>query len=255
MAELPLIRRSLIEHEALIAEAKVPELLRRTGWIKLFRSDATLAQRRAGSRARQAIWRRGRGARCQRRSLRASRNLTGDFAARSIFPRPASFPIPADSPRPMRRCSAARAGAFWSAMPERSNKSGGRWRVATLEGTVTAREVVVAMGPWSDQVFAPARLFDPAQRQARLSFASQAARQCRAQSSRAGYRSGLSAGADEPRHSPDHRRRVCPPRRAADAGPGRAGAAAGARAVSAGRAGRRQRRGWARGPVCRICCR
>src|SRR3982075_978115 len=43
MAELPLIRRSLIEHEALIAEAEVPELLRRTGWIKLYRSDATLA--------------------------------------------------------------------------------------------------------------------------------------------------------------------------------------------------------------------
>jgi D-amino-acid dehydrogenase len=30
MAELPLIRRSLIEHEALIAEAEVPELLLRT---------------------------------------------------------------------------------------------------------------------------------------------------------------------------------------------------------------------------------
>src|SRR5689334_10797149 len=42
MAELPLIQRSLIEHEALIAEAGVPELLRRTGWIKLFRSEATL---------------------------------------------------------------------------------------------------------------------------------------------------------------------------------------------------------------------
>src|ERR1700722_8700864 len=44
MAELPLIRRSLVEHEALIAEAGVPELLRRTGWIKLFRSDARLAR-------------------------------------------------------------------------------------------------------------------------------------------------------------------------------------------------------------------
>src|SRR5215510_3243283 len=43
MAELPLIQRSLIEHEALIAEANVPELLRRTGWIKLFRSEQTLA--------------------------------------------------------------------------------------------------------------------------------------------------------------------------------------------------------------------
>lgn len=44
MAELPLIQRSLVEHEELIAEAKVPELLRRTGWIKLYRSDATLGK-------------------------------------------------------------------------------------------------------------------------------------------------------------------------------------------------------------------
>src|SRR6202000_635624 len=54
MAELPLIRRSLIEHEALIAEAGVPALLRRVGWIKLFRSDATLANAAAElERARQ----------------------------------------------------------------------------------------------------------------------------------------------------------------------------------------------------------
>jgi D-amino-acid dehydrogenase len=43
MAELPLIQRSLIEHEALISEAGVPELLRRTGWLKLFRFEETLA--------------------------------------------------------------------------------------------------------------------------------------------------------------------------------------------------------------------
>src|SRR6202011_2316579 len=44
MAVMPLIRRSLIEHEALIAEADVPELLRRSGWIKMYRSNATLAR-------------------------------------------------------------------------------------------------------------------------------------------------------------------------------------------------------------------
>src|SRR5262249_34070782 len=43
LAVMPMIRQSLIEHEALIAEAGVPELLRRNGWIKLFRSEATLA--------------------------------------------------------------------------------------------------------------------------------------------------------------------------------------------------------------------
>src|SRR3979490_2133010 len=43
MAVLPLIRRSLIEHEALIAEAGVPELVRRSGWIKMYRSAAACA--------------------------------------------------------------------------------------------------------------------------------------------------------------------------------------------------------------------
>ncbi len=42
MSVLPLIRRSLIEHEALIAEASAGELLRKNGWIKLFRSEKTL---------------------------------------------------------------------------------------------------------------------------------------------------------------------------------------------------------------------
>ncbi len=54
MAVMPLIRRSLIEHEALIAEAEVPELLRRNGWIKMFRRDATFASAvRDFERARQ----------------------------------------------------------------------------------------------------------------------------------------------------------------------------------------------------------
>ena len=73
MAELPLIRRSLIEHEALIAEAGVPELLRRTGWIKLFRSDATLAKARERFRTGQAVWRHRRDSRrCRRSAARAA---------------------------------------------------------------------------------------------------------------------------------------------------------------------------------------
>src|SRR5262249_54007184 len=42
MSGLPLIRQSLAEHEALVAEAGSSDLLKRMGWIKLFRSAATL---------------------------------------------------------------------------------------------------------------------------------------------------------------------------------------------------------------------
>ena len=130
MAELPLIQRSLVEHEALIEEANVPELLRRTGWIKLFRSDATLATAVGElERARQH----GVAGEILDAAAIAARepHLTGDFAGAIHFP---DARIRAGSraalPRPMRRCSAARAGAISSATPARWNNPAhaGGWR-------------------------------------------------------------------------------------------------------------------------------
>src|SRR4030088_2868140 len=91
MAELPLIQRSLIEHEALIAEANVPELLRRTGWIKLYRSDATLGKAvQALERAKQF----GVTGDVLDAAAIAARepNLTGDFAGGVYFPGPRFVP-------------------------------------------------------------------------------------------------------------------------------------------------------------------
>ena len=124
MAELPLIQRSLIEHEALVAEAGVPELLRKTGWTKLFRAEASLAKAvRDAERARQY----GVASDILDASAIAARepHLSGDFAGAVHFPRRASFPIPAGWQKPMRRCSAARAAAFLSAMPAPSNHPAG----------------------------------------------------------------------------------------------------------------------------------
>jgi D-amino-acid dehydrogenase len=154
MAELPLIRRSLIEHEALIAEAEVPELLRRTGWIKLFRSDATLANAvRELERARQY----GVAGEVLDAKAIAARepHLTGEFAGAIYFPAPGFVPDPGGSGQSL--CGAvrrARADAFWSAMRERSNKVR-RMARRRRRSAAVAREVVVALGPWSDLVFRP----------------------------------------------------------------------------------------------------
>ena len=182
-------------------------------------------------------------------------NLTGDFAGAIYLPAPGfrsrsgrtgqglCGAVQAQGrPLSRRRCANARTGRRRLA----HRRTGWRGRRARGRG---GTGTVVRSGVSS------ARIFDPARRQARLPSASGAARQRRAQSSRSRFRSRLSAGADEPRHSPHHRRGVCPPRCAADADPARAGAAAGARAVSAGRAGRCQGPGWARGRACPTCCR
>jgi D-amino-acid dehydrogenase len=154
MAELPLIRRSLIEHEALIAEAGVPELLRRTGWIKLFRSDATLANAvRDFERARKY----GVEGEVLDAAAIAVRepNLTGDFAGAVYLPAPGFVPDPGGLAKAYAALFKRKGGRFWIGDARTLEQSAGGWRVAGPEGAVSAREVVVALGPWSDLVFGP----------------------------------------------------------------------------------------------------
>jgi D-amino-acid dehydrogenase len=154
MAELPLIQRSLIEHEALIAEANVSDLLRRTGWIKLFRSKATLAGAVGDlERARQYGV---EGEILDTAAIMAREpHLTGDFSGAIHFPAPGFVPDPGGLAKAYSALFGRKGGRYLVGDARTLEQSGGRWRVATLEGTITAREVVVAMGPWSDQIFAP----------------------------------------------------------------------------------------------------
>src|SRR4030081_460159 len=154
MAELPLIQRSLIEHEALIAEANVPELLRRTGWIKLFRSDATLGNAvRELDRARQYNV---AGEVLDAREIAAREpGLTGDFAGAVYLPAPGFIPDPGGLAKAYAALFGRKGGRFLVGDARTLEQSGSRWRVSTDDGSVTAREAVVAMGPWSDQVFGP----------------------------------------------------------------------------------------------------
>lgn len=154
MAELPLIQRSLIEHEALIEEARVPELLRRTGWIKTFRSEATLSTAVSElERARQY----GVAGEVLDAAAIAARepHLTGDFKGAVHFPAPGFVPDPGGLAKAYAALFGRKGGRYLVGEARTLEQSGTRWRMATLEGTITAREVVVAMGPWSDQIFAP----------------------------------------------------------------------------------------------------
>jgi D-amino-acid dehydrogenase len=154
MAELPLIQRSLVEHEALIAEAAVPELLRRTGWIKLFRSDATLASAvRDFERARPY----GVDAEVLDGKAIAARepHLTGEFAGAVYFPAPGFVPDPGALAKAYAALFKRKGGRFVVGDARTLEQADGRWRVGGPAGGASAREVVVALGPWSDLVFRP----------------------------------------------------------------------------------------------------
>ena len=154
MAELPLIKRSLLEHEALMTEAGVPDLLRRTGWIKLFRSDATLANGvRDFERARQYGV---AGEVLDGKAIVAREpNLTGEFAGAVYYPAPGFVPAPGALAKAYAALFRRKGGRFLVGDARTLEQSNGRWRVSGPEGAVSAREVVVALGPWSDLVFRP----------------------------------------------------------------------------------------------------
>jgi D-amino-acid dehydrogenase len=154
MAELPLIRRSLIEHEALIAEAGVPELLRRTGWIKLFSSDATLA--RAVSDFERAKQYGVDGEVLDGKAIAAREpNLTGEFAGAIHFPAPGFVPDPGGLAKAYAALLKRKGGRFLVGDARTLEQGAGGWRVSGPHGATVAREVVVALGPWSDLVFGP----------------------------------------------------------------------------------------------------
>jgi D-amino-acid dehydrogenase len=154
MAELPLIRRSLIEHEALMAEAGVPELLQRTGWLKLFRTDATLAAAIAElERARQY----GVASEVLDRQAIAARepNLTGTFAGAVYLPAPGFVPDPGGLAKAYAALFKRKGGRFLVGDARTLEQVDGGWRLAGHGGAAVAREAVVALGPWSDLVFRP----------------------------------------------------------------------------------------------------
>jgi D-lysine oxidase len=152
MAALPLIQRSLVEHEVLIAEAGVPELLRRSGWIKLFRSEVSLAA--AVGELERARKYGVEGEVLDAKAVAAREPaLTGDFAGGVHFPAPGFVPDPGGLAKAYAKLFERNGGRFIVGDAATLEQDGGRWRVKSRDGAVTAREAVVALGPWSDLVF------------------------------------------------------------------------------------------------------
>jgi len=150
----PLFGRAVAEHETLMAEAGATHLMRKTGWLKLYRRDDSFA---ATTRERALAAELGipirvldmEGARALEPSLnpvfRHALHLEG---ATSI----------SDS-LALTRAYAARFSALGGVVltgDARSlHRAGARWRVDTAEGPVDAADAVVAMGPWSPDLLAP----------------------------------------------------------------------------------------------------
>lgn len=150
----PLFSNAVAEHEALIGEANVSDVLRKTGWLKLYRHAATYeAARRDLSVIAEA------GIAFEPLDQSGALKLEPDVAP--IFELGVFWPSAASISNPLRLTLAYAAlfaklgGVFVKGDASTLRRVDGGWQVTTSEGPVSGASAVIALGPWATDVLDP----------------------------------------------------------------------------------------------------
>jgi D-amino-acid dehydrogenase len=152
-AMCPLIERCIVEHEALMLDAGIAGAVRRSGYLRVYRSAQALAAARVKDEADRIAY----GVRFEAADARAlsalEPHLKGELAGATLMPEPVSVADPGGVVRAYASLFEERGGRVARGDAQTLKLVGGAWRVDTAEGPIEAPAVVVAMGPWSDDVF------------------------------------------------------------------------------------------------------
>jgi D-amino-acid dehydrogenase len=150
----PLFARAVSEHEALMRETGATRYLRKDGWIKLYRSDASFEKT---ARERALADRLG----MPYRALggEAARELEPSLLP--VFRHAVHWPEVASVSNPLAVTKAYAApfvllgGLVLRGDARTLHRSGDRWRIDTEEGPVDAGQAVIALGPWAPDLLLP----------------------------------------------------------------------------------------------------
>lgn len=147
----PLFSRAVAEHEVLMAEAGASHYLRKTGWLKVYRSeksfDALSSEFDLAAKFGLPL-----------QSLDTAGALTLEPSLHPVFARAVFWPQAASVSNPLgvTRAYAARFSALGGVKlvgDARSlHRAGNKWRVETNEGAIDSTECVIALGPWAPDV-------------------------------------------------------------------------------------------------------
>jgi len=150
----PLFAQAVSEHEALMQEAGATRYLRKTGWLKLYRSEASFNKLRRELDVAASF-----GIPLDPIDPDAARVLEPSIAPvfeRAVFWKSA---VSLSNPLAVTRAYAARFGALGGITLKGDartlHRNGTRWRVETAEGALDADQVVIALGPWAPDVLEP----------------------------------------------------------------------------------------------------
>jgi D-amino-acid dehydrogenase len=143
----PLFARAIAEHEALMTEAGAERYLRRTGWLKLYRSDRSFAGT-ARERALAADFGMPQRVLDTDGVLALEPSLSPVFRHAVFWEQAASVTNPLAVTRAYAARFAALGGVAVTGDAMTLHSAGGKWRVDTAQGPIDADAAVVALGPW-----------------------------------------------------------------------------------------------------------
>jgi D-amino-acid dehydrogenase len=148
----PLIEHCLDEHLTLAAEAGVSDLIRRRGWIKLFRTqsaqDAVVAEAEATRREFGVNF-----TTLTRAELAEKEpHLAGDLVGGLHWTDPAAVEDPHALTMAYASLFESLGGQMAIGEARTLEEASGGWRVATEAGPLNASNAVVALGAWADLV-------------------------------------------------------------------------------------------------------
>mgnify|MGYP001493854780 FL=1 len=154
-AAFPLVERCIVEHRALMEEAGIADMIRETGYLKLFRTNERYDQY---LREQEEV-RREFGVNFEQLDPAALRKrepyLTGNFVGGLLMLDPVSVTDPSAVGKAYAKLFVQRGGKFITADARTLEPTTEGWQVHTVDGPVKTREAVIALGPWSDDVLKP----------------------------------------------------------------------------------------------------
>jgi D-amino-acid dehydrogenase len=150
----PLFERALAEHEALIGESGAQTYLRKTGWLRVYRSEQAL-DKLAAELALADEYGIPYQTLDQDGALAMEPSLAPVVRHGVFWPNAASFSNPLGVSRAYHARFQALGGRLAKGDAKTLRKKNGGWSVTTDDGEAAADEAVVALGPWSPDLLEP----------------------------------------------------------------------------------------------------
>lgn len=151
-AYAPLIAHSVSEHSDLIQASHAEELIRKNGWVELFRSNEKRDAEFAEAERLKREFGIGYDALSSSEIAAAEPHLKDSFAGALRWRDPWSVMDPHGLTSAYRRYFESIGGRVTTGDALSLGMSGKSWKMVTAEGSIEAEDVVVALGPWADLV-------------------------------------------------------------------------------------------------------